>query len=93
MREALTECNKTFFPNIKTLLQLACTIPVSSNACERSNSALRRLHTYNRASMGEERLSNLALVHVHYGKKVNLNDVIDLFAKKHPRRMELEEIL
>ena len=31
--------------------------------------------------MGEERLSNLALVHVHYGKKANLNDVIDLFAK------------
>ncbi len=33
------------FPSLKAILQVALTIPVSSCSCERSFSALRRLHT------------------------------------------------
>ena len=39
------------YPNIRVLLQVACTLPVTSCECERSASALRRLHNYMRASM------------------------------------------
>ena len=37
----IEECDKDLFPNIFTLLQIACTIPVTSCECERSPSALR----------------------------------------------------
>ena len=43
--------------------------------------------------MGEERLTNLALLHIHYDVKIDLDDVTELFIKKHPRRMELDSIL
>ncbi|XP_048586034.1 52 kDa repressor of the inhibitor of the protein kinase-like [Nematostella vectensis] len=59
--QALKECDRDMFPNISTLLQICCTIPATSCECERSASALRRLHTYNRSCMGQERLSALAL--------------------------------
>ena len=49
-------------------------------------SALRRLYTYNRACMGQERLSSLALMHIHYEVKNDLEEVVNLFASKHPCR-------
>ena len=53
---AIEECDTDLSPNIFTLLQIACTIPVTSCECERSPSALRRLHNYLRASMKTKRL-------------------------------------
>ena len=49
--QAIKECDKNFFTNIFTFLQITFTIPVTSCECERSASALRRLHNYLRASM------------------------------------------
>ena len=91
--EALQQCDVNFFPNIHQLLRLACTVPVTSCSVERSNSVLRRLNTYMRASMGEERLTNLALMHCHYHVKYDYNSIIDMFSAKHPRRLELDSIL
>ena len=52
---AMKECDDDMFPiNISVLLRLCCTIPATSCECERSASALRRLHTYLRASMTQE---------------------------------------
>ena len=42
--------------------------------------SLRRPHTYNRACMGQERLSSLALMHIHYHVKIVLDEVVNLFA-------------
>lgn len=55
--EAIKDCDAALFPNISILLQIACTIPVTSCECERSASTLRRLNDYMRASMGKDRLS------------------------------------
>ena len=63
---AIKDCDPATFPNISVLLQIACTLPVTSCECERSASALRQLNNYMRASMGKSRLSNLALLHIHY---------------------------
>ena len=83
------------FPNIYIypLLKICATIPATSYECERSESSLRQLHTYNRACMGQERLSSLALMHIHYQAKIVLDEVVNLFATKHPRRLELGTIL
>lgn len=43
------------FPSLKAIIQLALTIPVSSCSYERSFSALRRLHTWLRRTMGQSR--------------------------------------
>ena len=43
--------------------------------------------------MGKDRLSWLALLHFHYEKSMDLDMVVNLFSKKHPRRMELDEIV
>jgi hypothetical protein len=46
-----------------------------------------------RASMGQERLSPLALLHIHYDVAIDMDRVVDIFAKKHPRRLELDSLL
>ena len=48
---------------------------------------------FNRASMTQERLSSLALMHIHYLTDIDLDIVVDLFAKMHPRRLELGTLL
>ncbi|XP_064406466.1 52 kDa repressor of the inhibitor of the protein kinase-like [Halichondria panicea] len=66
---------------------------LTSCECERSVSVLRRLKTYLRSTMGQERLSGLALLHTQYGMKLNLDEIVNMFARKHSRRMELMDIL
>ncbi|XP_067030617.1 52 kDa repressor of the inhibitor of the protein kinase-like [Acropora muricata] len=91
--KALKSCDDDLFPNIYALLKICATIPATSCECERSASSLRRLYTYNRACMSQERLSSLALMHIHYQVKIDLDEVVNLFATKHLRRLELGTIL
>ena len=91
--KAIKECDAIDFPNISVLLTIACTIPVTSCECERSASALRRLNNYMRASMAKDRLSHLALLHIHYDIPIDLDNVVDYYARLHPRRLELDSVL
>ena len=93
LSSSIAETIKIYFPNIYVLLQIAATIPATSCQCERSFSALRRLNTFNRACIGHKRLLALALIHIHYGKELNLDDAVDTFARLHPRRMDLQSII
>ena len=43
--------------------------------------------------MGEERLNGLAALHVHNNIPVDLEKIIDNFARKHSRRMTMVNIL
>ena len=86
--KALKECDDDLFPNIYTPLKICATIPATSCECERSASSLRRLHTYNRACMFQERLSSLALMHIHYcfgwgGKSVCLQTPTEAGARNY----------
>ena len=78
-----------FYPNIKALVTVVCTLPVTSCSAERSFSGLKRIKTVFRSSMGNERLSSLALLHIHQDIPVNVEEVIDEFARRHPRRIQL----
>ena len=91
--DALMFATESMFPNIHQLLCLVYAIPVTSCECERSVSVLRRLKTYLRSSMGQERLSGLALMHIQYGIEIDYEEVINIFARKHPRRMVLSNLL
>lgn len=49
---------------VKKLAELLCKIPYSTASLERSFSALKRIKTFNRNTMGEERLSSLRLLSI-----------------------------
>ena len=63
-----------------------CTLPVTSSERESNASALRRLYDFIRAGMTENRLTSLALMHIHYQHNVDLDTVVQLFAESHPRK-------
>jgi hypothetical protein len=73
----------TGFPNLRRILQLALTIPVANVAAERSFSSMRRLRTYIRSSMKEERLSSLANLSLEseLAKNINYDELIDIFCR------------
>ena len=50
-------------------------------------SVLKRLNTYLRASVRQERLSGLALMHINYDVEINVDRVMSIFVKK-PRALE-----
>ncbi|KAK7893681.1 hypothetical protein WMY93_022833 [Mugilogobius chulae] len=50
--------------SLSAIFKIALTIPVSSCSCERSFSTLRRLHTWFKRTMGQGRLSHLAIMSI-----------------------------
>ena len=78
-------CDKRIFPLIHTFLAILLTLPVSTASAERSFSSLRRLKTWMRSRMGEERLTGLAMLNVHRDIYVSVDKVIDRFAKSKKR--------
>ena len=73
-------------PRLRETVQLLC-------QQERSVSALRRLKTYTRSTMGMEMLTGLALMNIHHHIDIDIDQVITIFATKHTRRMKLINIL
>ena len=80
--ETLVVCDTDFrFPNISTvLLHIMTTLPVTSASAECSFSALKRLKSYCRTTMGQERLNGLAHMPILYSVPVDIEAVINLFA-------------
>lgn len=61
------------FPTLKKVLQIALTMVVSTATCERSFSALKRIKTYLRTTMSDERLSDLATLSLERDISANLD--------------------
>lgn len=82
---------KIAFNETYKLVLIAITIPVSSASCERSFSCLRLIKSYLRNRMGNDRLSSLAILSIEKSlvKKINLENVIDIFATNKKRRLDL----
>jgi len=77
------------FPNLRVSLQILLTIAVSIASCERSFSKLKIILSYLRASMGQDRLSDLALLSVEREtlEKIDFDNVIDQFATIKSRKI------
>eukprot|EP00794_Sanderia_malayensis_P010204 gene10204-11253_t len=56
LKTLLTAIDRLTFPNIFVAFQILATLPVTSCSCERSISVLRRLKTYLRSTMSEQRM-------------------------------------
>src|SRR6218665_422838 len=61
------------FYELSRLLQIACTMPVTSLACERSFSCLKLIKTHLRTTMLDNRLSSLAVLLMHSERVNELN--------------------
>ena len=60
-------------PQVKRLIQLVLVMPATNATSERSFSALRRVKSYLRTTMGQQRLNYLMLLHVHKERTDNLD--------------------
>lgn len=90
----LPQTSSMQFPNITVLLQILCTLPVTSYTSERSFiSGLKRIKTSVRSTMSNERLTSgfapLSQRHWHQHRRSN----IDGFARCFPRHLQLANIL
>ena len=73
------------------LVKLLLVMPATNAESERSFSAVRRIKTYLRSTMSQQRLNHLMLLHVHksYTDKLNLVDIANDFIadNEHRKRM------
>ena len=80
------------FPNIKTIFKVSLLALVSSATVERANSALKFVKTARRSSMTEHRLNALVLLFVHKDIEIPEDEIVDIFAKRCPRRIKLQNM-
>ena len=78
------------FPEFSNVVHILAVIPATSCSAERSFSALRRLKTYLRSTMGQQRVSNITLINIEmaYVNSVVNNDmdrIIDIFGRRNGR--------
>lgn len=78
----------TLFPNITKVLHLLQLTAVSSSGVERGNSALKYIKRASRSTMGEERF-NALLLYVCQDIDINVESVVEMYARKQPRKMLL----
>lgn len=65
------------------------TIPVTSATAERTFSVLRRMKTYLRSTMTQERLNNVMLLHIYkeLTDETNLEEIAQSFSTANDRRI------
>lgn len=87
--EVVKESNH-FFPSIKMLLECLIALPCTTSSVERTFSSLRRIKTWLRSTMSEDRLNGLALMSIHRKKIKDINifslKVLEEFSKD-PRKL------
>ena len=81
----------SFYSKTKALVTIRCTLPVTSCTAERSFSGLKHIKTLLRSSMSNECLSSLTLLHIHQNIPIYIEEVIDEFSRRHPRRIQLSD--
>ena len=91
MFQQLTDQNLIqLLPVFSKALKIFAILPVSSCEAERSFSSLRRLKTYLRSTMNQDRLSHLTLLHIERATvnkvlKEDMKEMIDQFGKNKSR--------
>lgn len=75
------------FPNVKILLHIGCVLPITTCEAERSFSGLRRIKSYMRSTMQEDRLTGLALMHLHHSLEIDQKEIVQSFIRQGKRRL------
>lgn len=88
--DTLPHCTN-LLPNIQVLLRLFATLPITSATPERTFSTLKRLKSYLRSTMTEERLNGLALANINKKENITELEIIQQFSKTSPKRLQLAD--
>lgn len=83
------------FSEVAKFLKIFLTIPVTTATAERPFSALRRLKTYLRSTMTQEKLNNVMLLHCHKQKadEIDLELIVKEFISANDRRKQFFGVL
>ena len=89
--QLLNKCLESLFPNVCISLRIFCTLLVTVASAERSFSQLKRIKSYSRSTMAQERLQGLALLCIEseLAKTIDYDSIIDTFAAKKDRKAAL----
>ena len=87
--ETLDHANSQFYPGVYVALVTLLTYPVSTCTAERIFSSMKRLKSPLRSTMTDERLSSLAILHIHKHKNVDIDRLVTEFACLQGRRLAL----
>jgi hypothetical protein len=79
------ECNEIFYPNIKTLLKIYSTLPVTTASTERTFSVLKLIKTYLRSTISETRLNGLALLYIYKDIPIDIDAILNIFSRNKHR--------
>ena len=95
MIDALAKADEDYYPNVRQLLIIGCTAPIGTCEAERSFSTFRRIKTYLRNNMSQERMSALALMNIHRSDTYRLNekDLMKDFIVNNRRRFFCQSIV
>lgn len=76
------------FSEMYTLCSIVITIPVSSAACERTFSCMKRVKNYLRNSINNDLMSSLSIISIekNEAKQLIIDDVIKAFSDGHKNR-------
>nr|CAH7769133.1 unnamed protein product [Callosobruchus chinensis] len=82
---------KEMFPNVVVAIKIFLTMPVTVASCERSFSKLKLIKTYLRSTMGQEKLSGLAILSIEgdIARLLSYENVIKNFAMRKARKINL----
>ena len=75
------------FPELLKLLRIGMTIAISTASCERSFSSLKRIKSYLRSTMSEQRLTDLAIISIEreLSSAVSLDKAVGIFSQSDRR--------
>ena len=91
--KALPFADHDYYPNIRTLILILATVPITTCECERSISMLRLVKTALRSTMTETRLNGLAMLQYHRDILLTADEVVQEFVCRHPRRVLVDNPL
>ena len=87
----LSPAEREFLSEVIKVVKLILLAPATNAISDRSFSSLRRLKTYLQSTMGDKRLQNLMLLHIHkeLTDSINLVDVANQFVEKCDKRKKM----
>jgi len=90
LNDVLQKIDQNVFANLYKLMQVALTLPISSASCERSFSVMRRIKTWIRSSMNQDRFTDMTILHIErdISNIIESENILNNFALKN-RRIDL----
>lgn len=88
LKEVVLTTNAEGYINFHILLKIALTLQSNSATCERSFSAMRRIHNWLRCTMGQERLNNLMVLYSEpdVATNLDLDSLVDLYSSRREKK-------